>query len=87
MSSKGSTQKSPCVDICQIDARTRWCVGCGRTVDEIKTWAKMSPYRQTAVFSELKRRVAQIEHRKNCGDAFSNTNIERGTTRGARSGR
>ena len=61
MTSKGTNQKSPCVDICQIDGRTRWCVGCGRTVDEIKKLAKMTPYRQSAVFAELKRRVALME--------------------------
>lgn len=73
MPSKGPNQKSPCVDICQIDGRTRWCVGCGRTVDEIKKWAKMTPYRQTAVFSELKRRIAQIENRKNADDDIGKT--------------
>lgn len=79
MPSKGPTQKSPCVDICQIDGRTRWCVGCGRTVDEIKKWAKMTPYRQTAMFSELKRRVAQIETRKNSDDDAGNSDTGDGT--------
>ncbi|ARU32916.1 hypothetical protein CAP31_09060 [Sulfuriferula sp. AH1] len=27
---KPITLKSPCIDACRIDARTRWCAGCGR---------------------------------------------------------
>lgn len=46
------TLKSPCIDACRIDTRTHWCTGCGRTVDEIKTWWKMTPYRQRAVLGE-----------------------------------
>ncbi len=54
------TLKSPCVDICRIDARTRWCAGCGRTVEEIKGWQKMTPFRQRAVLADLGRRLFRI---------------------------
>ena len=33
---------SPCVDICKIDNTTRTCIGCGRTLDEIAAWGRMS---------------------------------------------
>ena len=29
---------SPCISICKTDPKTGYCYGCGRTVDEKKTW-------------------------------------------------
>ncbi len=57
---------SPCTDVCQFDTRNKWCLGCGRSVDEIKGWRKLSPYHRTTLVRELKRRMekmrkAQIE--------------------------
>lgn len=54
------TVESPCVDICRIDSRTRWCLGCGRTGEEIKTWQKMSPYRQRVALADLRRRMLRL---------------------------
>ena len=51
---------SPCVNICQIDQATGWCLGCGRTVPEIRAWRKMTPYRRTALARELPRRIEQM---------------------------
>lgn len=48
---------SPCTDVCRFDLRKKWCLGCGRTTDEIKAWRKLSPYRRTALSLELKRRM------------------------------
>lgn len=50
----------PCTGVCQWDGRTGWCLGCGRTVPEIRAWRKMTPYRKTALARELPRRVRQI---------------------------
>lgn len=49
----------PCIGVCRWDGRTGWCVGCGRTVPEIKGWRKLSPYRRSALLRELPRRVEQ----------------------------
>ncbi|WP_354404479.1 DUF1289 domain-containing protein [Methylobacterium radiotolerans] len=32
----------PCIGVCQWDGRTGWCLGCGRTVPEIRAWRKMT---------------------------------------------
>ena len=29
---------SPCIAVCRLDPRTRLCVGCGRSIDEIARW-------------------------------------------------
>lgn len=36
--SMDETVASPCVGICKLDASTRLCEGCLRTVDEIGGW-------------------------------------------------
>ncbi|MCR5944404.1 DUF1289 domain-containing protein, partial [Ochrobactrum sp. XJ1] len=48
---------SPCTDVCRFDPRNKWCLGCGRTADEIKAWCKLSPYHRTTLSTELKRRM------------------------------
>ena len=30
---------SPCIDICTIDRNSGECIGCGRTVEEVRNWA------------------------------------------------
>ncbi|MBT5890836.1 MAG: DUF1289 domain-containing protein [Chromatiales bacterium] len=46
---------SPCVNICTI-ADNGSCMGCRRTVPEIKSWAKLSPEEQWALVAELRKR-------------------------------
>lgn len=52
--------ESPCVDICVMDGETGWCLGCGRTIDEIAMWGETSPEARTAVMAELPARMAQL---------------------------
>ncbi|MCJ2101270.1 DUF1289 domain-containing protein [Methylobacterium sp. E-046] len=53
------TKDDPCISVCRFDGRNGWCVGCGRTVPEIRAWRKMSPYRRTGLLRELPRRLVQ----------------------------
>ena len=55
---------SPCTDVCAIDDDTGWCIGCGRTMNEIATWATMSDAARTKVLSELDARKLQIANRE-----------------------
>jgi hypothetical protein len=50
----------PCTSVCQFDGRTGWCLGCGRTVLEIRAWRKMTPFRRMALARELPRRIGQV---------------------------
>lgn len=50
----------PCTGVCAWDGKTGWCLGCGRTVPEIKAWRKLTPYRRTALLRELPRRMEQL---------------------------
>jgi len=50
--------ESPCVKICTLDARSRMCLGCGRSIDEIARWTALSAAERARVMSELPARIA-----------------------------
>lgn len=44
---------SPCVAICQLDEAGRTCIGCARTVDEIRDWMIMEDAEKRAVLARI----------------------------------
>jgi len=51
---------SPCVDICQLDATTGYCIGCARTGEEIGAWSGMSTDERRAVLNALPGRWTHL---------------------------
>jgi predicted Fe-S protein YdhL (DUF1289 family) len=50
---------SPCVSICRLDEKTGLCVGCFRTIDEIRDWMIMPPNERQTVLRQIdERRLA-----------------------------
>ena len=47
---------SPCTSVCRMDARTGWCEGCARTLDEITAWSSMNDIEKAVVWDELATR-------------------------------
>ncbi|MGV8932228.1 MAG: DUF1289 domain-containing protein [Luteimonas sp.] len=58
------SKPSPCIEICKIDRPSGWCIGCGRTVQEIRTWSAIKPYSKNKISGELQRRMDRISERK-----------------------
>lgn len=54
-----SAVRSPCTSVCRIDARTGWCEGCMRTIDEIASWGTMSDAQRLDVWARLGERRRQ----------------------------
>lgn len=52
--------KSPCINVCLLDADTGWCLGCGRTAGEIAEWPKGEPGRLAEIGRELPGRMAAL---------------------------
>jgi predicted Fe-S protein YdhL (DUF1289 family) len=44
---------SPCISVCQIDEATGWCLGCKRTIEEIREWMIMPPEERQRVLDAL----------------------------------
>jgi predicted Fe-S protein YdhL (DUF1289 family) len=49
---------SPCVSICQLDEATGYCIGCLRTIDEIRDWIILLPDERHAVLARIAERRA-----------------------------
>lgn len=47
---------SPCISVCQIDPKTGWCIGCHRTIDEIRDWIISTPEERHRILDALKAR-------------------------------
>ncbi len=51
---------SPCVNVCEIDPATGWCVGCARTGDEIAAWTTVGDAGRQAVLDRLPARMSVL---------------------------
>lgn len=51
---------TPCISICAIDAETELCEGCGRTLDEISNWSRMTSEQRSEVMRALPLRLKSI---------------------------
>lgn len=48
---------TPCIGICILDEAAGFCLGCGRTRDEIAGWRAMSEETRRAVMTTLSARL------------------------------
>jgi predicted Fe-S protein YdhL (DUF1289 family) len=51
---------SPCVSLCKMDVERRYCMGCMRTIPEIKAWSTADDDYKRAVWAELRLREQQL---------------------------
>ena len=56
--------ETPCIKICVVDPETSFCIGCGRTRDEIGGWLEMGADERRKVMAGLPDRVATLTQRK-----------------------
>jgi uncharacterized protein len=47
---------SPCKNICTTDVDNKFCIGCYRTVPEIKAWFRYTKEEKLAIMDELPER-------------------------------
>ena len=47
--------RSPCKKICQLTNTTKICTGCGRTIDEIVRWSKMTQYERDKIMKRIQK--------------------------------
>lgn len=48
--------QTPCIGVCSMDNTTGYCLGCYRTLDEIKSWWEMPPADQKKLLLTLEKR-------------------------------
>lgn len=49
--------ETPCINICQLNAGTGLCEGCGRTGAEIASWVHFTPTERRAIIATLPDRL------------------------------
>ena len=54
---------SPCVNVCDLDAVTGWCIGCARTGDEIAAWTSVGDVGRQAILDTLPERMTVLRRR------------------------
>lgn len=52
---------SPCIDVCDVDSTGHYCVGCGRSMDEITSWLMKSENDRLAIMAKLAARLERLE--------------------------
>jgi predicted Fe-S protein YdhL (DUF1289 family) len=52
------TISSPCTKVCTIDPRSRLCIGCSRSLQEIGNWSRLSEGERLRIMAELPQRRA-----------------------------
>ena len=45
--------KSPCIRVCILDRASQLCTGCGRSLDEINRWSKLTDTERDRIIAEL----------------------------------
>ena len=55
-----SAIKSPCINVCAVDAQTGYCLGCGRTMGEIGGWVKLGTQGRAQVLAQLPKRMEAL---------------------------
>lgn len=50
---------SPCISVCQMDPMTGYCIGCTRTIDEIRDWIISTPDQRHAILTRIAERRAK----------------------------
>ena len=58
-----ATISSPCTKVCTIDPRSKLCLGCGRSLQEIGNWSRLSEPERLRIMAELPHRRVPVPAR------------------------
>ena len=51
---------TPCINVCVLDERSGFCLGCARTIDEIAAWSSLNDAARDAIWNRLPDRLAAL---------------------------
>ena len=52
--------KSPCTGVGRFDGRTGFCTACLRTLDEARSWKKITDHKRQQIIKDRPRRASKI---------------------------
>ncbi|MFV2052197.1 DUF1289 domain-containing protein [Aliiroseovarius sp. YM-037] len=56
--------ESPCIKVCVVHPEARICIGCHRTLDEIRDWSRMTADARREVMDDLPDRASKLTKRR-----------------------
>jgi uncharacterized protein len=62
MPSAETSIKTPCNRVCVVDPASRLCAGCGRSLDEIASWAALDDAARERIMAQLPSRLAAMSN-------------------------
>lgn len=62
-----TTLPSPCVNICRLDATEQWCLGCLRTLEELRQWGSADAATQRHIWQRILARAHRAAHAEGVG--------------------
>jgi uncharacterized protein len=51
---------SPCINVCDVDSSGQYCIGCGRSMDEIAAWSSITDTERHAITNRLPARLTRL---------------------------
>lgn len=52
---------SPCVNICSLDQSGKYCLGCGRSLNELAAWQNASEAERSDIMTQLPERLRALK--------------------------
>lgn len=49
--------KSPCIEICEMNSKSNFCKGCGRSIDQITNWLKYTDNEKIKIIGSIKKNL------------------------------
>jgi predicted Fe-S protein YdhL (DUF1289 family) len=56
--------ESPCVKVCVLDPGSGFCIGCGRTREEIASWLGFDVNERRRIMGVLAKRISSLTDRR-----------------------
>ncbi|HEY7748210.1 MAG TPA: DUF1289 domain-containing protein [Aestuariivirgaceae bacterium] len=56
--------ESPCIKVCVLDPGSGFCIGCGRTREEIASWLDLNAEERRHVMGVLPGRISSLTDRR-----------------------
>lgn len=57
---------SPCINVCRMDEKAGFCVGCFRTLEEIAFWGRASDALRARILQAVERRRSEHDPNGSC---------------------
>ena len=59
-----SDVETPCIKVCVVDPGSGFCIGCGRSRDEIASWLDLNTEQRRRIMRSLPERISSLSSRR-----------------------